>query len=76
MRSNVSVLQAQGRSNANGDSNYQACEEDSQENSDTFYQADEAKRTCITTFFISLSCLEQHNGDGIIQDWFAEDDRV
>lgn len=73
--SNIGELQNESSTNANHHTNQQTAKEDEQENADTLKEVDKPVGL-LRLGFVLLSSLEDDNGDGIIEDGFAKNDRV
>ena len=69
-------LEQQTRGQSNNKTNRQTAKEDQQEESNTFKQAEYSQLASLICALVVLRCVEQHNGDGIVQDTLAKDDRI
>lgn len=69
-------LEHQTRRNANNQPHRQAAKEDKQEHPNTLKKTQDTKRALIRAGLVLLRRLKQHDGDGVVQDRFAEDDGV
>lgn len=71
---NIRKLEHQRRANAHQDPDEQAAKEDAKEDANSLEQTQDAERH--GRVLVLLGRLEQHNGDGVVQDRLAEDDGV
>lgn len=71
----VCELQQQRSSHTHDDTNHQATEKDEQEDTRGLDEADETVASGIG-LLVLLGSLEDDNGDGIIENGFAEDDGI
>src|SRR5438034_11234538 len=74
--SDISILQAKRSPGPYDNTNEKASKEDQEKDANTLKDTKDSESASSPAFFISLSRLEEHNSNGIVEDRFAKDDRV